>query len=67
MTNQTTKTPNGTGCAVYASDSGPLVFLSPRAAELPERDQADLLRTAARALSLEAARRERPAGWARRR
>ncbi len=54
--------PTGTGCAVYQGAAGPLVFLSPRAADLPARAQADLLRAAARALTDEARYRDRPGG-----
>ncbi len=56
----------GAGVAVYSSDGGPLVFLSPHAVALPECEQAHLLRLAARALTAEAHRRERATGQARR-
>lgn len=42
---------------VYSTDGAALVFLSPKADALPERDKTALLRAAARALLGEAKRR----------
>ena len=46
------------GVAVYSAADGPLVFLSPHAVALSEPAKADLMRTAARALTREANRRD---------
>ena len=48
---------NHPGVAVYASTSGPQVYLSPNAQSLPPREQANLMRQAA--LALRTAARER--------